>query len=220
MGKKLEMKGMGELTKEQRKRALSTIAVGRDVLEGVLRTNTRASGRFNQGADLLIDWNNIHMKSAYKESNQREGEEEMIEDRESNKSSRSKGTSSNSLRGRDEDQDDFSLSPAKRPKTNNAEIEVIRAHLVGAQAENKRFSDSLAECKRSAAAETTMLRQSNAKVSDLKKSVDELERKLALASDAKDCVEHLETRLVTTSTQLNLERQEHQVQFFREFRSK
>ena len=112
MGKGLQIKLYADMTSDQKKRSLAGISIGRGVLEGVLKTPTRAVARFNQGADLLQDWDTINLKISAK-PRARDLDLEVEQDAEDlgSRSSRSSASS----RSRDEDTDSNS-SPAKKPK--------------------------------------------------------------------------------------------------------
>ena len=187
LGPGLEIKDFAAMTKDQKKRSLASVAIGREVLASVLKSPSTAAARFNQGSDLLSDWDTMNMKAAFRQEHQ--DVEVMEDDRISIPSSRKSGSLQS--RGRDEDEMDSNGSSAKRSKTEIAEMVQLRARITEFQTQTKRSADALLDSKRIAATE---LKDLNAQTAELRRNV-----------------ERLESELVKTAEELFLEKQDHKV---------
>ena len=185
IGPDLEIKQFESMTKDKKKRSLASIAMGRQVLAGALKSPTTAAARFNQGSDLLLDWDTINLKAAFREQDS----EAVDEDDQSSVPSRKSGSLQS--RGRDEDELDSNESSAKRSKMENAEVVQLRARILEFQAQAKRSADVLSDSKRTSA---TALKDSHAQEAQLRASV-----------------KMLETELARTVEQLQVEKKDHKV---------
>ena len=176
MGKNMEVKLHADMPADQKRKSLTSIAIGRVVLEGVLKVPTRAVSRFNQGADLLNDWNNINLKERAQTS--KVDVEVEPNDDFGDKSSRSKASSSRSR----EDDTDSNSSPAKKNKGLFEAENVLRQQV------------SLAEAKCATLTRSTdiLLKASNGTITTLTQNISKLEKEL---TDIKACAERLEQNI-------------------------